>query len=133
MRLYVSFKNDFLTYSFLCTSWVVVVGVVMISRGGKAKLVHHPLSFCAFPGAATVVNKCFLESYNIIIIAAVITTFTASTEWWVVNWLVYPSCFPEPRACHSVRPYAIPILPPPSAKEVTLLLSTTTIAFCIES
>lgn len=119
-------QNLCFPYSFLGSTFSIVklgvsVGVgVGVSRCRKAKFMHHPISFAAFPCSSTVVYQCLLESYAI----------TVFSSHWVYRF-VDPSCFPKPRPCDSVGSYAVPILSPSSAKEVPFcVFHIATTCFC---
>lgn len=85
---------------------------------GKTEFMHHPVSFHSLSGTSSVVNQWFLEANAVVGILA-----------HMVDWPVYSSCFPETRASHSVGPYAIPVLSPPSAKEVPLFFCHIVVCF----
>ena len=83
--------------------WIVIDGFHI---GRKAKLVHHPISFGAFPSTSTVIDQGLLEA----------NAFMGFFH--TVYGLVNPCGFPESRLCHPVRPYAVPVLSSSSAEEV---------------
>ena len=114
------------SYSFLGSTFSIVklgvsVGVgVGVTGCRKAKFMHHPISFAAFPCSPAVVYQCLLESYAI----------AALSSHWVYRF-VDPSCFPKPRTCDSVGSYAVPILSSSSAKEVPFcVFHSATTCFC---
>ena len=101
------------SYSFLGSTFSIVkLGVSVVVGVGvtgcrKAKFMHHPISFAAFPCSSSVVYQCLLESHAI-------AAFSSHRVYRFVD----PSCFPKPRPCDSVGSHAVPILSPSSAKEV---------------
>ena len=91
--------------------------IVVVIGGGKAKFVHHPISFGAFSGTAPVVNQSFLQSNAV--------------DVGIMNWFVYPSCFPKPRPGYSIRSDTVLVLSSSSAEKVPLFVSGSSCRFCI--
>ena len=75
---------------------------------------HHPVSFGAFPGAATIVNQRLLEAN------AAVRLFRR------VNWLVDARRLPKPGSRHPIWPHAVPVFPSSNAKEVPLFVPNIT-------
>ena len=87
-------------------------GDLAATTGGKAELMHHPVGLGSFSGASSVVNQRLLK---------------ADAGGGVASCGVYRPVdagrLPKTRPGHPIRPDAVPVLPPPEAKEVPLLLS----------
>lgn len=96
-----------------------------VINGGKAKLVHHPISFGAFPCTSSVVNQSFLEA-NALIVFPIISSMR-------MHRLVDAGRFPESRPRHPIRSNAVLVLSPSFAKEIPLFISCGTRRFCMAS
>lgn len=95
-------------HRFLCAATAVVSAA---TPGGKAEFVHHPVGLRALPGAAPVVDQGLLQ-------ADAVTAAAASRIYGSVD----AGCLPEAGPSDPVGSYAVPVLPPPHAEEVPLLV-----------
>lgn len=102
------------SYSFLRdgVGGVDVFGA-FVEGGGEAELVHHPVGFGAFSGAAAVVNQRLLQPY----------AFPVRR----VDRPVYAGRFPKTGPRHSIRPDAVLVFSPSSTEKVPLLLTRATL------